>query len=267
MQQKIHVTFFLTFVTLMAIETFTPNTADAGVTDGLVSAWFFDDGTPRDNIGANHGTIRGGVTPTDGKFGRAMDFNGVDGYIEVPSSASLEQEEAFTVAAWIYVRQGRDYSAIAWKGKNIGWGPNYLFRICTTSNTNMVWGVCSEGIEGCFATDSVINPNEWCFVALTVDGNHATAYVDGIIPLSGQENPNPVPAPYLTFPDNPLEMGRGVGINSDQNNIQYFDGVIDDVAFWNRALSEVEIQDLLMEIVAVEPAGKLTTTWGKMKRR
>ncbi len=43
-------------------------------------------------------------------------------------------------------------------------------------------------------------------------------------------------------------------------------GMLDDLAIWNRALSEAEVNDLMENgFLAVEPDGKLTTAWGAVK--
>ena len=52
---------------------------------------------------------------------------------------------------------------------------------------------------------------------------------------------------------------------------RYTTGIIDDVALFNIALSEEEMEAIMNEGVqtaaAVEPVDKLTTTWGRIKRR
>jgi hypothetical protein len=188
----------------------------------------------------------------------------------------MEQENEFTVSAWIYVRQGRNHSAVVWKGEKVGWGPNFMWRICTTSNTGMTWGVSIAGTECWYATDNVITPKEWYFVCQVADGKQATAYVakDGEkprIPPSGQSNPRAAPAPYLTFPGKPIEMGVGRAVGGTVGNDAYLDAIIDEVYFWGRALSEDEVAQLAAGarpegIISVEPSGKLATFWGFIKR-
>jgi hypothetical protein len=56
-------------------------------------------------------------------------------------------------------------------------------------------------------------------------------------------------------------------IGSWGNTGQKFNGLVDEVQVWDRALSEAEIKDSMKDLTveAVDSSGKLTTTWGKLK--
>lgn len=268
--------FFKTLFCILIIIAIS-NSAFADINKGIVSAWTFDDGSPKDFAGKNHGKINGGVEFVNGKFGKAASFNGKDGFISVPHSKDFDiLANGLTCSAWIYVRNGKNHSAIIFKGPKVGWGALYLFRICTTSNTGMTWGVCSAGTEHWFATDNVITQNQWYFVCLTADGKQAIAHVasekDGKvnIPASGQGNPKGTVSPYLTFPESPIEIGVGRAVNGTVGNDAYLDGIIDDIILWNRPLDEAEIAELAKgarpkNILAVDAKEKLSTTWGTIK--
>lgn len=249
----------------------------ADINKGIVSAWTFDDGTPRDATKVSDGTVNGGVEFVQGKFGKGASFNGKDGFISVPHKKSYEVlANALTVSAWIYVRNGKDHSAIAFKGDKIGWGAMYLFRICTTSNTGMTWGVCYGGTEGWFATANVIQPNQWFFVCLTADGKQAIAHVasekDGKvnIPVSGEGNPKGVASPFLTFPNRPIEIGVGRAYGGTVGDDRYLDGIVDELIIWDRALDAGEIAELASGKrpkvgLAVDFQSKLASSWGNIK--
>jgi len=247
--------------------------ASAALTDGIISVWTFNDGTANDKYNRNNGKLVGGAKIVDGgKVGKAVDLNGKDAYVEVPHGPTMEKmADAYTVSAWAFVRNGRDHSAIVFKGRMIGWGDAYLFRIATTSNTGLTWGGCPAGVEGWFATDNAYKANEWVHVAITADGTNITAYVNGAKPAAtgGGSNPNPVKGPYQTFPDQPIRIGLGVGRGGDVNVKDYVDGLIDEVAIFSRALSEAEIKELGAAnlATAVEPLDKLATQWGALKAR
>ncbi|GIX07133.1 MAG: hypothetical protein KatS3mg115_1536 [Candidatus Poribacteria bacterium] len=141
--------------------------AFADVKSGIIALWTFESGDASDQVGNNNGILHGGVEFVEGhNGGLAASFNGTDGYIEVPHSPDFDvMANGYTVAAWVFVRDGRDHSAIAFKGTKIGWGPNFLFRIATTSNTGLTWGACNATTEGWFATNNAYNAGEWVHLA------------------------------------------------------------------------------------------------------
>ena len=261
----------------------------AELADGLVSVWNFDDGSANDSIGNNDGEFMNGASATDAEFGMALNLENPENpatgentgqYVEIPSSASLEKEDGvFSVSLWTYIRTdgGRNHAAMFFKGEKVGWGAFFMIRMCTTSATNMTWGSCWEGAEGWFATDNVYAEEEWVHVTYVADGTEIKAYVtssvtgDTVIPASGQENPKPITTPLLTFPERPVELGVGRQVSGNLGNDFWIDGMIDEVYFWERALSEDEVRELaggaLLGAVAVEAQGKLATTWGNIKKR
>ena len=261
----------------------------AELSDGLVSAWNFDDGTANDSISGNDGEFVNGASTINAEFGLALNLDNPENpatgentgqYVQIPSDASLERDDGvFSVALWAYMRTdgGRNHAGLFFKGEKVGWGPNFMVRMCTTNATNLTWGSCWEGTEGWFATDNVYAEEEWIHVAYVVDGAEAKAYVtssvtgDTVVPASGQDNPKAITTPILTFPDSPVELGVGRQGGGNAGNDFWIDGMIDEVYFWERALSEDEVKELaggaVLGAVSVEAQGKLTTSWGHIKRR
>ncbi len=261
----------------------------AELSDGLVSAWNFDDGTANDSISGNDGEFVNGASTINAEFGLALNLDNPENpatgentgqYVQIPSDASLERDDGvFSVALWAYMRTdgGRNHAGLFFKGEKVGWGPNFMVRMCTTNATNLTWGSCWEGTEGWFATDNVYAEEEWIHVAYVVDGAEAKAYVtssvtgDTVVPASGQDNPKAITTPILTFPDSPVELGVGRQVGGNAGNDFWIDGMIDEVYFWERALSEDEVKELaggaVLGAVSVEAQGKLTTSWGHIKRR
>ena len=239
----------------------------AELEDGLVSAWTFDDGSAKDLQGSSDGEIKGGVEAVDGKFNKALSFDGTDGYIEIPHNETMDVlADGFTIAAWIQPRVGsHGNSGIVTKGPGTGWGIQYSFKI-----TLGWWGVSSAGTEGYFGTNGVLNkPGEWILACLTADGAQAIGYS---APDGGGVNANPkvIAGPYLIEPDFPIEIG--VARMADGNTDRYFNGIIDEVYFWDRALTEDEVEELangarLALSTSVEPSGKLSTLWGTVRNQ
>ena len=257
--------------------------AYADLTDGLVAYWSFDSGTAKDDSGnGNDGVIsKGNPTPVAGKVGQALDFNGDDG-IDIASNSSLELPDALTCAAWIYPRAiegnaaGNDHGGICWKGNMIGWGSNvYNWRIATCLDQGLTWGSCGSGTEGYFATGNcfVDGLDTWYHVVLVEDGSEGGAYVNGVALTDADVTGNTMhgpPAPYDTWPDEPVRIGwsQGYGGAIGPESDSYFDGIIDEVVLYNRALSADEVAELMTQGIpaaAVRPVGKLARTWAEIK--
>jgi Concanavalin A-like lectin/glucanases superfamily len=79
---------------------------------GLVAAYAFDRGSgsvAADASGnGNAGAILGATWTTRGRFGGALRFNGADGLVRIPASASLDLRHAMTLSAWSRPDESQD---------------------------------------------------------------------------------------------------------------------------------------------------------------
>lgn len=247
--------------------------AQADLNKGLIAAWTFDDGTARDSAGNSDGKLMDGAKIVDGGIkGKALNVDGAKAHVVIPHTKAFEpMANAMTVSAWAFVRNGKDHSAIAFKGNKIGWGAEYLFRIATTSNVGLTWGACPAGLEGWFATNGALKANEWVHLCFTADGKTLIAYVNATKPNATDNGPNPKPVngPYLLFPDKPIELGVGRAVGGTVGNDAFLDGLIDEVYVYNRALDESEVKELASKkypSLAVRAEGKLAIEWARLKQ-
>lgn len=257
---------------------------DSGPVDpakGIVAGWDFD-GDLEDGIGDNDGEFWGAPAKNNpvyvkGQFGRAIEFDGIDDYIEIPDDESFHLPDGLTVAAWININVGGDHAAICWKGEKIGWGANFSWRVCTTSNTGMTWGRCIPGGEKYFATGDVLpGTGQWIHVAMTCMSPDAPtnqrAYINGedITDVTGQAGNLTAEPPFLIFEGEPVLIGVGRAVGGDVGNDAYFNGLIDDLGIWDRGLTVEEIQEVmdkgLSSRFSVDASGKMVTTWGRLKK-
>jgi len=100
--------------------------------------------------------------------------------------------------------------------------------------------------------------NDWVFLTVTHDGrNTVSFYIDGELDSTAEI------APAGTN-DGPFIIGSGKHPAGD-----YGAGTVDEFAMFHRELDKAEILKIMKDgaqpFIAVEPAGKLTTTWGDMK--
>ena len=239
--------------------------------EGLVGAWTFDDGTAKDYSGyGNHGEILGDPKVVKGKFGNALEFDGSDDGVEIEDDEVLQLTEPFTAAAWIFPRSCKDHAGIVWKGSAIGWATDvYNFRIAQLGSNGLTWGACTGPIEGYFGTAGVLGQmDEWYHVALVEDGTKGIAYVNGEsgIPTTEGDANRPAP-PYAPLEDHPVRIGWAIGSQGAIPGDVYFEGIIDEVFLYDRPMQEDEINELMNGGLRfpVEPAGKLATTWSRIK--
>lgn len=201
---------------------------------GLVLYFNFDQaetgGVITDQSGLhNNGHAFGAKWTEKGKQGGAYEFAPVNSYIQVPNMPSLGVKQA-TFAAWIKTsRNDTIWRRILDKRADRG------FALC-------VAGKLSVGVNGRFwcTSDNAIADGAWHHAAATFDGANLKLYVDGqlqkqVVPLRGE----------IVVNDNPLTIGMNGSNPSLQERGQSFDGAIDEVMIFNRALSADEVKGLL----------------------
>jgi hypothetical protein len=124
------------------------------------------------------------------------------------------------------------------------------------------WGGCKD-----FQTGMAIPQNEWSLVAVTYDQANITMW------LNDKPSPNPMTA--FNTPESHLFIGSET-INNGAGFRTRYKGLIDEVAIFDVALTESDIKDIMTKGLAaatgfgpgaVSPSGKLTTTWGSIKKQ
>jgi hypothetical protein len=270
-----------TLICILAVGLLVCGTSYADVVSGMVGYWSFDSGTAKDDSGkGNNGTVHGNPQVVAGKVGLAFDFDGDGDGVEIAHSTSLTLPNAVTAACWIFPRAtqnaaGQDHAGVVWKGNMIGWGADvYNFRIATAGDAGLTWGSTGSGVEGYFATANcfVDGLNTWYHVALVEDGSEGRAYVNAVVltdaDVTGGDMHRPS-APLDVWESEPVRIGWSQGRDGDLANLVYFDGIIDEVVIYNRALSANDISELMDSGIdrgtAVEPGDKLTTTWSRIR--
>jgi len=201
----------------------------------LVGEWHFDEGSGTTATDSseyeNNGTING-ATWTTGKLGSALNFDGVDDYIDCGHDASLDITDKITIMLWVK-------SAVAGKG-----GPN-AGPICKAEEgIDWSWQLrYNAPIEGNYmgfqfngdpegstwvSVKHDLSLGEWYHIAGTFDGTDIKCYLNGI-----EKDTNTISA--IKGGSSTLFIGQ-----DGWDNI--FNGVIDEVKIYNRALSAEEIK-------------------------
>jgi len=187
----------------------------------------FDDGTTVNDIsGNNNDGTNNGATQVDGLYGKAYDFDGSDDYIETGKTSSdlgVDGSKTKTVSAWVYT-ESFNGGGIFEIGAEDTDGEDFSFRTLSSDNEwkAQFWG--SADID--FTYDSI---DKWVHFVVTWDGTTTRIYADGSEVVSA---------------DNSLDTGNNKAFKIGKWSDKFFDGKIDDVRIYNRALSSSEIEEL-----------------------
>ena len=198
----------------------------------LVGYWRLDEGSGTmvyDSSSNNNGTIHGAKWDA-GKYGQALQFNGQDNYVEVPTSDSLEIDTNVTIAAWIYwIDAGDGWQGILSKGPMSGPGENYsLFVNRDGRFFHFVLALNVGRVQQNSPNNSVV-PNEWQHVCCTWDGSVTRIYITGEVAMEMDQVATIIPSTL------PLRIGH-----RDASS-HYWNGIIDEVRIYNHALTEAEV--------------------------
>jgi len=231
-------------------------------TNGLVGWWGFN-GNAQDGSGnGNHGTVNGATLTTD-RFGNqnsAYSFDGNLNHIQIQPSLTLNNfNNAITISTWIYSvgpsgnpsYGGQDLQGIFGPATHLGGDGGFFLRLFDSNwdsvNNRVVDFACALPYNGILNNNSsslVLNTNTWVNVICTFNSPIVKIYRNGILVdslqvnfgLSGSLNTS---GRYYTIGQCIDWWGSGVPIA-----IQSFNGKIDDIGIWNRALSPQEITNL-----------------------
>jgi hypothetical protein len=205
--------------------------------EGLVSWWAAEEDAI-DSWGPNHGMVYNGVNFADGVSGRAFSFDGADDYVEVSNAASLNFTSALTIEAWINPRSfSHRYPAIVKKsGIKGGSSTRYGYSLEFNNQTPQVvlWLYIGDNWFSSPPATVPVGTDTWSHVVATYDGAYIRMYLNGFEIGSGTHQPG-----SITPSDNPLNIGRDPANPGDPD--RYFDGLIDEVRIYNRALTAGEI--------------------------
>lgn len=186
-------------------------------------------------------------------FGTALSFTqGSSHVVTIANASHLQLSTGFTVAAWalLNTRSGDSFKGIVSKGGTANGGErNYLLAL-NNGNTVLSSGYETVGGANRFATGTKLIPlNEWFHALVTWDGSNVQCYYNGAADGSPFASTG---TPCITTAS--VEIGRNQPITT-----QEWDGAIDEVRIWSRALSASEVSRLYYQGYA--PSNGLVGEW------
>lgn len=198
------------------------------LTDNLVSYWNCNEasGTITDQHGSNNSVSESVTYGATGKIGNALDFESTSSdTVSFGDVAALEPTDALSISLWMKPETIVENMAVMDKGDGVtAW--NLQLR---TSGQNIRFNIDTSSAV---TTDTPISAGSWFHIVGTWDGTTAKIYVNN-------DTPHTAAASTLTQNANALRMGSHYG-----GAANFFDGLIDEVGFWNRALTAAEVAEL-----------------------
>lgn len=183
----------------------------------------------RDSSGnGNHATSYNGASQVTGKYGKGANFDGNDDYIILNKGNGITCEEQITYSAWIKWKEGDDVQQSIFQRYNA-----LMYIDQATTELRMVLHT-----EGASYNPWVIGKmpvNEWIHVGFTYDGYDLNGYINGEKVkfehgLAGRSR--------IQESSNPIYMGHNPSF------MRAFQGVLDEMRIYNRALDEDEMSML-----------------------
>jgi hypothetical protein len=226
-------------------------------------SWWAGDGDAMDRVGSNSGVLQGGITFTNGLSGNCFKFDGSSGHVRIADHPSLRFTNAITIEAWINPSRGDGRNVVTkWDATSTsGLGQRaYAMSLGVIGGLSVPsFGVCSngrdDGVQPVTArmsgTNLALPLNEWTHLAGTYDGGLLRIFVNGV--LRGE-----VPYSNGIFAGNDdLAIGGAVGGVAPGQVLGPFEGLIDEMTVYNRALSAAEIE----AVFNAGSAGKCGPLW------
>ena len=219
--------------------------------EALLGIWFFDEGKGGEAKDSSENGNDGEIVDAqwvDGKFEGALKFEG-GAHVAVGDFSDYEDE--VSIVALI-----KTPAAPAWSDIIVGPCSDVIL---TLQNHKLNFaGQCGQPIPHNTWSETLLNDDEWHQIAGTYDGKKVNVYVDGELEAS-----NAAAGPFVAG-------AKYIGSRDDKQ--EAFTGLIDEIAFFNVALSDDDVKaiadsglSIALGFAAVSPQAKLTTAWAKLK--
>ncbi|HEX3718020.1 MAG TPA: LamG domain-containing protein [Verrucomicrobiae bacterium] len=198
--------------------------------NGLVAYYPFAGGNLNDATGNGHNLLNYGATPCPDRFGREDQAFSFNGNASIASSAApLTEIDDWTLTAWIQPTAfgSQEHYAVCMGYDNGDTGNGYAFGLSSGNDVSGFFG----GVGG-FTTGYLLQAtNKWYQIVMVRNSGSTLIYVNG---QTTSNTSSETPGAPTTF-----TIGSA-------NGLRYFNGAINDVRVYNRALAPSEISELYL---------------------
>jgi hypothetical protein len=195
---------------------------------GVVAAYGFDEAsgaTATDTVNTNTGTIAGALRVADGRFGKALSFDGTNDQVTIAPSSALNLSGGMTLEAWIKPTTLENWRTVILK-ENSG---TLTYGLFASTDGQVPAGSVFTNAEYRASAVAGVALATWTHIAMSWDGATLKTFIDGAEVAS-----QPAPAPLL------VSNGQ-VRIGGESVRNGWFHGLVDEVRIYSRALSATQI--------------------------
>jgi Ca2+-binding RTX toxin-like protein len=217
-----------------------------------VLEYLFDDPSAASAIDTSgndlHGSFMGSnihIAPGLAGHGNGIALNGTDDFIDVGDPSVLDISGSYTLMGWIHYGMTDEGAAELMEKGGAYWLNVRLNKKNGDPDKRLAraggfFNPCDVAGERWHFVDSPmpVAENTWTHLASTYDGSQLKIYVNGQL-----ANQKAVPGP-VCLNDNPLAVGAKY-VPAKGENLNFVDGMLDDVRVYDNALTESEIQALM----------------------
>ena len=166
-------------------------------------------------------------------FTRSIQFDGVQDYLDAGDVLDLNPSE-FTISAWIKRGSSSANKSIVSKRNAAYSNGGYDFKITTAGKVELSW---KNGSAYTITSNTTIPTNVWHQVAVIYDGTNAKLYIDGVL-----DKTTPLGAPIAPTSNSESFI---IAAAASTSTTAFFDGNIDEVRVWDKALAEAELHFIM----------------------
>lgn len=224
----------------------------------LEGLWLFEetggtryDDTDNSNDLADNNTV--GYSSDSKEGDNSADFEaGNSEYLSIAdvAQAGLDITGDISICAWVKAESVTGYHFIAGKWND---GSNESYSVYRSSTSScIVFDLSNDGSSETVAKAAVdLSVGTWMHVAYVYNGTDMRIYIDGALSSNGADNPKTYSGGIY---NSTAPFCIGAGLNGGSPSF-YFDGLIDEVAVFSRALSADEVEDIYLNGIQDALAG------------
>lgn len=179
--------------------------------------------------------------------GFALDFDGVNDHVLIPSTPDLRPANDFTIEVWVNLEQLGATQGVAYHDENGGGDDGYTLAILADGRARFSASNANGFGKQNVASDDILSIGQWHHLAGVYDNSVLRVYVDG------QETSKVASGDVVYTDIDNLNLGRRGGTNSP--NTIFFSGQMDEMRFWNVVRSPAEIAAYMTTPLAGEETG------------